>query len=125
MSATPRTVSVVRWVARLSAVVLFLFWGGFFIEHLSEWFIEPFPQTPPPAVWFGQFLHFLILAGLVIGFKWERAGGLLVIASSVLFLIDKAPLFIPLTIVPGILYLFCWQISKTPPANSLDRASRG
>jgi hypothetical protein len=122
---SPRTVTIVRWIARLSAAVLFLFWGGFFVEHLTEWFIAPLPRTPPPAVWLAQLLHFLILAGLVIGWRWELAGGLLVIAASVLFFIDKAPLFIPLTIVPGILFLFCWYASRGQPKNSLAGHSGG
>lgn len=103
-----RVINTVRWTARILSVAVILFWGGFFIEHAKEWFIDPLPQVPPPKVWFAQLLHFLILAGLVIGWKWERAGGILVVVASVLFFADKAPLFILPTIVPGILYLFCW-----------------
>jgi hypothetical protein len=67
-------------------------------------------------VWFGQLLHLLVLAGLIIGFKWELVGGLLVIAASVLFFSDKAPLFIPITILPAVLYLYCWKNSPTRAA---------
>lgn len=103
-----RVVNIVRWTARILSVAAILFWGGFFIEHTKVWFIDPLPQVPPPKVWLGQFLHFLILAGLVVGWKWERVGGILVVVASVLFFADKAPLFILPTIVPGVLYLFCW-----------------
>jgi len=113
MFTNPRIVTIVRWVARVLAVTLFIFWGMFFIEHLWQWFIQPLPQTPPPKVWFGQFLHLLILVGLVMGIKWERAGGILIIVASVLFFWDKAPIFIPLTILPGVLYLFCWYQEHT------------
>jgi len=109
---------VLRWFARVLAVVMFLFWGGFFVEHLWQWFIQPLPQTPPPKVWFGQFLHLLILAGLALGLKWERIGGLLLIGSVVLFsalILQAAPRFVLVTIVPGVLYLYCWYASRTLP----------
>jgi hypothetical protein len=104
--------SAIRASARMLAVALFFFWGAFFVEHLWQWFIEPLPQTPPASVWIAQLLHFLLLAGLVIGFKWERAGGVLVIVASVLFFSDKAPVFIPISILPGVLYLYCWYRSR-------------
>jgi hypothetical protein len=104
-----QSLTILRWIARLIALALFLFWGLFFLEHISEWFIQPYPQVPPPKVWVGHALHFLILAGLLIGFRWELAGGLLTIIASFLFFADKAPLFILPTIVPAILYLFCWH----------------
>ena len=102
-------VATVRWIARLMALGLFIFWGLFFLEHSWEWFIRPYPQAPPPNIWVGQALHFLILAGLLIGFRWELVGGLLVVIASVLFFADKAPLFILPTIAPAILYLYCWH----------------
>ena len=107
MIVKPRTIIVLRWIARLLAAVLFVFWGAFFVEHVREWFIRPLPQSPPPSVWVGQFLHALILVGLLAGFKWERVGGLMIIIASTLFLADKAPWFIPITILPGLLYLYC------------------
>jgi hypothetical protein len=106
-------VTCLRWIARLLAFALFVFWGLFFLEHIWEWFIRPYPQIPPPKVWVGQTLHFLILAGLVIGFRWELTGGLLTIIASVLFFADKAPLFILPTIVPAILYLYCWHEDRS------------
>lgn len=108
MSSKQRMVIVVRWVARVLAAALFCFWGAFFVEHLWQWFLKPLPQTPPLSVWIGQLLHFSILAGLISGFKWERAGGVLLIVATVLFLVDKTPLLIPLTIFPSVLYLYCW-----------------
>lgn len=108
MPTASKVVVAVRWVTRLLALALFLFWGGFFVEHLKEWFIQPFPQTPPLKVWIGQTLHLLILIGLLIGLRWELAGGLLVVIASTLFFVDKEPAFIPLAILPGLLYVACW-----------------
>jgi len=39
--------TLVRWLAQGLAVCLFLFWGAFFVEHVREWFIAPFPKHPP------------------------------------------------------------------------------
>jgi hypothetical protein len=57
-----------------------------------------------------------------MGFKWERAGGVLVIATSILFFWDKAPQYIPLTILPGILYLFCWYNDRWIQGNAKSAA---
>jgi hypothetical protein len=115
---------LVRLIARVLSVALFAFWGAFFVEHLWQWFIEPFPQSPPLSVWIGQFLHLLILVGLVIGFKWERAGGFLVIAASVLFFVDKAPLFIPITILPPVLSVYCSYRSRRTTERIQSRIGR-
>jgi hypothetical protein len=105
--------TIARWIARILALSLFFFWGLFFLEHLWEWFIRPYPQTPPLKVFIGQTLHFLVLAGLLIGFRWELTGALLTIIASVLFFADKAPLFILPTMVPALLYLYCWYKNRS------------
>lgn len=114
MAIQPKVLPVVRWTARLLATLLFLFWGIFFVEHLIEWFVKPLPQTPPPAVWLGQGLHLLLLVGLVMLWRWEVAGGLLVIVSAFVFFVDKAgasfPLFFGVTCVPAVLVMLCaWR----------------
>jgi hypothetical protein len=103
---------LVRWLARVLAAGVFLFWSMFFVEHLWEWFLKPLPQTPPVWVWFSQFLHLMILVGLVLGFWRERAGGIVVVVASVLFFWDKAPIYIPLTVAPGVLYLVSWWLER-------------
>jgi len=37
----PRLVLGLRWLARLWAAALLLFWGAFFVEHTTEWFVHP------------------------------------------------------------------------------------
>ena len=54
-----------RWAGRVLVAGVFLFWGGFFVEHLQEWFTRPFPGHPPLKVCAAMALHFLILAGLI------------------------------------------------------------
>jgi hypothetical protein len=42
-----------KWGGRLTAVLLILFWGAFFVEHMSEW------------VWVQQGMHFLTYISLI------------------------------------------------------------
>ncbi len=105
-------VGVARWTARIWAAALVLFWGAFFVEHLT-WFANP-QQFSPLWVLLVVGLHFLMLAGLLIGWKWEPLGALAALASSVPFFAVAAgrnfPLFAVLTAVPSVLWLYCaWQ----------------
>jgi hypothetical protein len=107
-----RGVVITRWIARIWAVALFLLWGAFFLAHLA-WFADP-QQLPPLWVFLLVGLHFLMLVGLLAGWKWELAGALLVLASSVPFFAASAgrnfPWFTLVTAVPSVLWLYCaWQ----------------
>jgi hypothetical protein len=107
--ACARRVVVARWAARLSAVALVLFWGGFFVHHTVEWFTDP-SRWPPPYVIAVHGLHGLMLLGLILGWRWELAGALLVIATAVPFFTlaagPNAALFIAATVVPAVLWLY-------------------
>ena len=107
-----RLVVVARWAARISAAALFLFWGAFFLAHLA-WFADP-QHLPPLWVFLVVGLHFLMLVGLLVGWKWELVGALVALASSVPFFAAAAgrnfPLFALVTAVPSVLWLYCaWQ----------------
>jgi hypothetical protein len=75
-----------RWLARVASAFLFLFWGAFFLEHLIEWFVRPFPAGPPASVWVAQFGHFLILIGYAAGWFQERIGALMLLLGAGVFL---------------------------------------
>lgn len=101
--------SVLRWAGRILAGLVFLFWGMFFVEHLQEWFIAPWPKTAPVAVWIGQGLHLAILVGLMLAIWKPFIGAPLAICASFAFFIDKAgasfPLFFGITALPAVLLL--------------------
>ncbi len=112
-----RLVALARWAARLWAAALVLFWGAFFVEHLA-WFADP-QRLPPPWVFSLVGLHFLMLVGLLVGWKWELPGAIVVLASSVPFFAAAAgrnfPLFALVTAVPSALWLYCaWQGRRRP-----------
>ena len=101
------TVSVIRWAARALALATFLFLGWLFAVRIVNWPMHPWPLTPPLSIWVGQALFLLLLAGLLIGLRWELAGGLLVVGAAVPLFATTIPDLTPLAILPGILYLAC------------------
>lgn len=104
--------TLARWVARGLAVCLFLFWGAFFIEHIREWFVAPFPSHPPLKVCLIVAMHALLLVGLVLTLRWELAGSLIVLVAGDVFFFavagKSALLFFGVTALPALLSLWCW-----------------
>ncbi len=74
-----------KWGGRLTALLLLLFWGMFFVEHLSEWFLRGDGRYPPAWVSVHELFHFVMLAGLAMMLKWEKAGALVMIIATVAF----------------------------------------
>lgn len=98
-----------RWLARLWATGLVLFWGAFLAEHLLEWIVRA-ETLPPTWVLSVMVAHFALVVGLVLGWRWEMLGGALVLVSASLLLPGHseprlAPLFMLATIVPGGIWL--------------------
>ena len=58
--------AVGKWSGRAVALLLFLFWGAFFLEHLFGWFLRADHRYPPAWVWIAQGLHFTMLVGLAM-----------------------------------------------------------
>lgn len=107
-------INVLHWSARSTSIVLFLFWGAFFVEHLP-WFFNP-TARPPAWVWTLQALHMLLLIGFIISLKWKLAGSLLVVVCALIFTSQAAgkgflPLF-SISIIPAALNLVCWWIER-------------
>src|SRR5262249_13437045 len=101
-------VTVVRWVARVLAAGLFLFWGAFFLAHL-QWFADV-RNLPPPWVVGLVGLHFLMLVGLVLGWRYELAGAAVVLATAIPFftIAGRDPvLYAGVTCLPAVLWLYC------------------
>ena len=121
-----RMVGVARRTARIWAAALVLFWGAFFVEHLA-WFADP-RRLPPLWVFLLVGLHFLMLAGLLAGWKWELAGAAVALASSVPFFAVAAgrnfPWFALVTAVPSALWLYCaWQERRWRSPSRADAGS--
>ncbi len=100
-------VTVVRWTARTLALTTFAFWAWFFGYQIKNWALNPWPLAPPVSLWIGYTLFVLFMAGLLVGLRQQAAGGLLVIAAAVPLFATTVPLFLPLAMLPGILFLAC------------------
>jgi len=123
MNRVKLAVTLTRWLARGLAVCVFLLWGAFFVEHLLEWFVKPFPNHPPLKVCAAMALHFLMLAGLLLALRWKVAGGLLAIAAAFTFFyhISGSPisLYFGLTALPAVLLLLCWSLDRRSARQSV------
>jgi hypothetical protein len=109
--------TIAKWAGRVTALLLFLFWGAFFIEHLSEWFLRGGGQYPPPRVWVGQALHFVILAGLALMLKWDRLGTMVMLAGTIAFLswirMPTFPIFSLINLVPVACFTVYWLARRS------------
>lgn len=114
---------VLRWSARLLGLLVSILWGAFFVEHVSEWFIRPFPNHPPLSVCLWMGVHFLMIAGYVAAWRWPVPGALVSLVAGFVFLADKAgprfPVFFTITALPGVLFLLsAWletRLRSQPP----------
>jgi hypothetical protein len=117
MYTTQVKASLLRWLGRILAVFMLLFWGVFFVEHLWEWFMKPLPETPPAKVWLGQLLHLALLVSYLLAMKWDMLGGCFILCTAALFftsigitLTVNIAIYLALTVLPGILLLIAWWL---------------
>lgn len=120
MPSPSRSVVVTRIAARVCSLLLFIFWGSFFIEHMS-WFVAPHEPLPPLRIWLLQFGHFILIAGYLVLLRWERTGGIMIVVSAVLFFSfaagESAIPYIIISILPALLITYClWAEKKFIPS---------
>lgn len=114
---------IVRWLARVAAVSLLVFWGTFFVAHLQQWFFRADGLFPPAWVWGSQLLHLLMLVGLGLTLRWERIGAAVVIGATAAFFLSIGysgfPFLALINLVPLALLAVCWSLEaayrKAPP----------
>ncbi len=122
MNGNRKAVQVVRWIARISAglaaaLILLIFVG----EGLAEGFQSILHLTTRETAMMVAFIA--VWLGLVLGWKWELAGGLLAICGTAAFyLLDYAfsstfprgPFFL-LFASPGLLFIYCGLKTRKKP----------
>jgi hypothetical protein len=110
--------SIARWTGRIFATLLFLFWGSFFVEHLAEWFLRGGGQYPPVRVWIAQALHFAMLVGLALLWRWERIGTVVLLAATVAFFsiigLRTFPWIALLNVIPVLCFTLSWVLPGRP-----------
>ena len=105
MNTVKLLTAVCRWTARVAGTLLVIL---VVVIAIGEGMPNPFTQ--PPAVLIGFVALAMILIGILAGWRWELAGGILSLAGWCLFFgsvigIKRLNLFISLLALPGILYL--------------------
>jgi hypothetical protein len=106
---------ILRMAAYLMSLILLYLWGSLFIEHLW-WFFPPMPPAPI-QVWFGQTIHFGLLASYIIIIWNERLGALLMVIFSFSFFIivvgsAGGVVFFLLSSLPAGFLALIWLIEK-------------
>ena len=132
MARTRRDVIAVafRWLGRMLALLLFLFWGAFFLEHLSEWFLGP-QGAPPLRVWVGQGLHLVMLVGLVLMLRWDGLGAVVTAVGTTAFfaaiVFRGVPWIALINLLPIACFVVAWSLSRSParPTGPVPEGSSG
>ena len=112
---TNHSLSVIRWIARIIALFFILTMLLIFFGQILD------GGGPPLEAWIGiLFMPIGVVVGLALAWKWEGLGGLVVLLSLIdfhLFLIVRDGMFrfisfADLTIIPAILFLAYWYLTK-------------
>jgi len=82
---TRNTLSLVfKWLGRGVALLLFLFWGAFFVEHVAEWLILQ-GHLPPARVLIAMVFHGAMLVGLLMMLRWFSSGSAVTVLATIAF----------------------------------------
>lgn len=108
---------IFRWLGRALAVLLLLFWGAFFVEHVNEWYVKPQGAYPPLWVLVGMVFHFGILAGLLVSLRWARLGTALTLAAtvgfgSVIAWHTRPPALLLINLIPAACFALGWLVHR-------------
>ena len=111
-------IKIFSWFGKITAVLLFLLWGAFFVEHLTEWFKDA-GHLPTWSVFLIQFFHLLMLVGYIAVFKWKILGSVLIILGAFIFFASLGAkvmiTFFAISIIPAGIFLLLFYIEKKIP----------
>jgi hypothetical protein len=120
-----------RWLGRALALLLLLFWGAFFLEHLSEWFWNAQGAAPPTRVWISQMLHLAMLAGLALMLRFDWLGAIVTVLGTTAFFasigMHSFPFIALLNLLPIACFTASWSLHppRDRPARPIPDASAG
>lgn len=105
------------WSGRVAATLLAIFWGVFFLEHLSEWYVQRGSAAfPPPWVTVVMVAHFGMIVGLLALVRWRLVGAAVTIAATAAFiyptLVHAKPAWLVLVnLIPVGLIALAWIVT--------------
>ena len=104
--------SVIRWTARVIAALMFLLIGFIVATHIfgdQEEALRSLNTIIPMA---------MILVGLIIAWKWELIGGLLILCGCLIFGINKWLILLispyGVCAIAAILFIISWLMHRKP-----------
>jgi hypothetical protein len=118
LSVNPRIITIIRWIARIWTIPIFVFALG---EILIP---DPYAVQPVPlADWISLGFLGVSILGLLLAWRWEGLGGAIAIAGFVghvvAFGITRGYWWFGalgslafILVLPGILFLVCWALSR-------------
>ncbi len=102
-------ITVIRWFARVISVLVVIF-------HLLSFFGDRSMTNLTTQDYINLSLWGAIMLGMVLAWKWEGAGGgLIVVAAIIQFILNPRALSMwPFWVAPGIgvLFIICWIESR-------------
>ncbi len=105
--AEPWVVVTSRWTARAISVPLF---GLLVLLTLGDGVPNPLTASPRERLFVAVALTMLV--GLILAWRWEGVGGLLILGGLVLFAAADEAFLLNIVVTPwlvtGLLYLVCW-----------------
>ena len=118
----PRFIVLIRWAARLTGVGLVGVLVAFAVGHGG---LPDLSKAPAPVR--AEFAALaLIVAGCLLGWRWEAVGGAVVVFGYIAFNVAElvtngtfAGGLIPLLVIPGLLYLMAAWLHHIRPQHSI------
>ena len=116
-SVVPRSVGIIRWIARIWGLAVF----AFAVTRVLT--PDPYATEPVPvADWFLMGLWGVAILGLLVAWKWERTGAVITIAAMFIrelaWVILKGHWWVNFLIIwaflvpPAVLFLVAWRLER-------------
>ncbi len=124
---TTKTISIIRWTARIVGTLLVLFTiligVGEMLESYNRDGVSPFDKFD--ILMIITFVFFIVgLAGLILALWKEGKGGIISLFSFIIFIfllgINPKSNFIYglfIYLIPSVLYIYCWWLTKKSSNN--------
>jgi len=122
-----KRIKIMRWVARVWSILTFLFGLILFVSLIIDASNEP----PPSIYWLLFGLWFAAVLGLILGWRWERAGGIIAVTSLISreltyyflsgqILVEFWMIWLPI-LPPAVLFMETWRLENKMKNAQLPR----
>lgn len=125
-TSTPLIVKIIRHVARFSSLIVFI---GVGLVITGSYNFPELRKTPLPNEYMFQISLLISVAGLILAWRWELWGGIVNVGFYLVslfvywrvfdrFMVFRGVLGIGMIIVPGLLFILCWRLSRPAKQNT-------